>query len=338
MINFDFLASYHRKSQYFFTYYSPAVMDVANRILPTDFIKQKRKKAPILWIARNCNASNGRQFYIEELMKYIKVDSYSTCLNNNDFPDDKTREQLMSEYKFYLAVENSNCEDYVTEKLADTLKFSAVPIIDGPASYDGFLPNKRAAIRMDAYPDPRDLAKYINFLDENDDAYLAYFQYRIDALTKPPIERLDESFIKLWSDQGAHNYRVSWCSICRHLATTWSSRKEDPISYNNTLALERNDRFIVDTTCMEDKKWKYVTLGPPYNTYTWVPSQKDEFGYDVIKQLQQKNDDESFLSSIGDDGPYNKLGIVVIIGMIGCLFWFIYKRSNGYKLLPKQSV
>ncbi|KAI9305974.1 hypothetical protein BJ944DRAFT_160744 [Cunninghamella echinulata] len=315
-------------------------MDVANRVLPTDFMKQKTKKAPILWIARNCNASNGRQYYIEELMKYIKVDSYSSCLNTEDFPDKKSREQLMSEYKFYLAVENSNCEDYVTEKLADTLKYSAVPIIDGPASYDGYLPNKRAAIRMDAYPDPRDLAKYIKFLDENDDAYLAYFQYRVDALIKPPMERLDATFINLWSDQGAHNYRVSWCSLCRHLATTWKSR-QNPIEYNTTNAIERKNRFIVDNTCMDTVKWKYATDGPPYDSYRWLPSKKDEFAYDVLKQIQHQRlngNNSSFLSSL-EDGAYNNiLGMIVIINIIGLIIWLIYKRTNGYKRLPKQTI
>lgn len=109
---FTYLASYHLKSSFLFSYYSPAIMDIANRPLPSNFMDTKTTKAPIVWIARNCQASSGRQHYVAELMKYIKVDSYSTCLNNQDFPDDKTRMELMSEYKFYLAIENANCDDY----------------------------------------------------------------------------------------------------------------------------------------------------------------------------------------------------------------------------------
>lgn len=109
---FDYLASYHLKSTFLFSYYSPAIMDVANRPLPDDFMASKTSSAPILWIARNCGASSGRQHYVKELMKYIKVDSYGSCLNNRKFPNDKSREELMREYKFYLAIENANCDDY----------------------------------------------------------------------------------------------------------------------------------------------------------------------------------------------------------------------------------
>lgn len=87
-------------------------MDVVNRPLPKDFIKTKKKGAPILWIARNCKATNGRESYIAKLKEYVKVDSYGTCLNNKVFPNDKTRMNLLAGYKFYLAVENSNCDGY----------------------------------------------------------------------------------------------------------------------------------------------------------------------------------------------------------------------------------
>lgn len=87
-------------------------MDVVNRPLPHDFMTTKTKKAPILWIAKNCAATNGRQEYIKKLMEYIDVHSYGECLNNQPFPETKSRMELIAEYKFYLAVENSNCDDY----------------------------------------------------------------------------------------------------------------------------------------------------------------------------------------------------------------------------------
>lgn len=163
------------------------------------------------------------------------------------------------------------------------MKFSAVPIIDGPSSYNGYLPNQRSAIRMDAYPDPRDLARYIRFLDENDDAYLAYMRYRQDALIKSPSERMDPLFVALWSDQAAHDYRVSWCSICRHMATTSTSTK-----YNQDGSVlpttKESDLLLVDQTCMDGGKWNYAAAGPPYESYSWTPTLKDEFAYEVIGQ------------------------------------------------------
>jgi hypothetical protein len=110
--HFDYLASYNFKSSFLFSYFSPTIMDVVNRPLPKDFMKTKTGTAPILWIAKNCRATNGREKYIEKLMEYIDVDSYGECLNNKDFPKDKSRLDLIAEYKFYLAIENCNCEDY----------------------------------------------------------------------------------------------------------------------------------------------------------------------------------------------------------------------------------
>jgi hypothetical protein len=112
---YDYLASYHFNSSFLFTYFSSHILDVVNRPLPKDFMKSKVKGAPVLWIAKNCHATNTRQAYIEELMKYIEVHSYGHCLNNHGFPSDKSRTDLMSEYKFYLAIENSNCDDYGKE-------------------------------------------------------------------------------------------------------------------------------------------------------------------------------------------------------------------------------
>ena len=110
---FDYLGSYHFDSRFIFPYYSPRIMiPMETPIIGNDLIATKTSDAPILWIASNCDAWSGRQHYVKELMKYIKVDSYGKCLRNKDFPKDVSRSQLMKKYKFYLAIENANCDDY----------------------------------------------------------------------------------------------------------------------------------------------------------------------------------------------------------------------------------
>ncbi|KAI8969152.1 hypothetical protein BDF20DRAFT_907899 [Mycotypha africana] len=251
-------------------------MDVVNRPLPKDFIKTKTKSAPVLWIARNCRATNGREKYIKKLMEYVDVHSYGPCLNNKPFPSDKSRLNLMSEYKFYLAIENANCEDYVTEKLFDTLSQSAVPILDGPPSYEGFLPTQRSAIFMDAYPDPKDLADYINFLDKNDTAYLEYLSFRRDALDKSIKDRLDQKFIDNWSDTMAFNEKSSYCSVCRGVLPWWAYKNDPTKRQSNETFQEKKDVFVVDNTCAKRGKWDYIDNGPPYHP-DWTPRSSDEF-------------------------------------------------------------
>ncbi|CAF4646768.1 unnamed protein product, partial [Rotaria magnacalcarata] len=56
----------------------------------------------------------------------------------------QSNSELYASYKFVISIENSNCEDYVTEKLIDGLSSTAVPIVasrDGKPDYTRFAPN-----------------------------------------------------------------------------------------------------------------------------------------------------------------------------------------------------
>ncbi|KAI8088445.1 hypothetical protein BDF21DRAFT_334475 [Thamnidium elegans] len=279
------------KSTFLFSYFSPSILDTVNRPLPKEFIKTKVKGAPILWIAKNCQATNGREHYIEKLSQYVTIDSYGECLNNKEFPSDKSRMELMAEHKFYLSVENSNCDEYVTEKLYDSLSMSAVPIVDGPPSYIGFIPTERSVIHMDAYPDPKDLADYINYLDNNDTAYLEYLSYRRDAIDISAKNRLEPTFLENWKDAKAFNEKSSYCSVCRGLIPWWKAKQE------GTDYVEPNkDIFLVDNSCTSAGKWNYVSQGPPYLP-DWIPRPRDEFTrpdfYDLPPAISNRVHDKS---------------------------------------------
>jgi hypothetical protein len=53
------------------------------------------------------------------LQKYIPVDIYGKCGTQKCPRSTETEcyEMLNRDYKFYLAFENANCKDYLTEKL-----------------------------------------------------------------------------------------------------------------------------------------------------------------------------------------------------------------------------
>jgi len=67
----------------------------------------------------NCHESNTRKKYAKELRQYIPVDIYGKCGTKKCPHSTKTKcfEMLNRDYKFYLAFENANCKDYITEKL-----------------------------------------------------------------------------------------------------------------------------------------------------------------------------------------------------------------------------
>jgi len=99
--------------------------------------EDKEASAPVVWVVSNCNAFNGRERFMKELMGKLQVHSYGGCLRNKaNHPSEhmKGNIELFSKYKFVIAIENSNCEDYVTEKLVHAVASGSIPIVAGKQS------------------------------------------------------------------------------------------------------------------------------------------------------------------------------------------------------------
>lgn len=142
-----------------------------------------------------------REHYLHNLKEYIPVDIFGKCASRfyRGTPPDCPRGSVecskrLKRYKFYLAFENSFCEDYASEKFTETiLDGHTVPIVMGGANYKKIgLPN--SYVDVNDFDTIEDLANYIKYLDENDDAYNKHFEYK--------------KLFKL-------SYPVSWsCKIC----------------------------------------------------------------------------------------------------------------------------
>jgi len=87
---------------------------------------------------------------------------------------------LYREYKFYLAFENSNCKDYITEKFfVNGLNHDVIPIVMGarPEDYAIAAPSK-SYIHVDDFDSPKELADYLHKLDQDDQLYNEYFKWK----------------------------------------------------------------------------------------------------------------------------------------------------------------
>lgn len=95
-------------------YYDPSVTRVEQ--FNRNYALNKTKQ--VAMIVSDCNTDNYRELlYARELNKYkISVDVYGDCDGLKKIESDKFLQMLDQDYKFYLAFENSNCIDYVTEK------------------------------------------------------------------------------------------------------------------------------------------------------------------------------------------------------------------------------
>lgn len=72
----------------------------------------------IAWFVSNCVSRSGRQDLVKHLQKYIDIDVYGECgtLSCPRKQEEKCKKMIDKQYKFYFALENSLCLDYVTEK------------------------------------------------------------------------------------------------------------------------------------------------------------------------------------------------------------------------------
>ncbi|CAM1303878.1 FUT7 (predicted) [Pycnogonum litorale] len=159
----------------------------------------QNKTKMVAWFVSNCG-SRRRIQYAQELSKYIQVDIYGVCGTLSCMRDGSGRcfHMLNTHYKFYLAFENSECRDYITEKFfVNGLGNDVIPIVMGarPEDYRRQSPPK-SHIHVDDYESPQHLAEYLHKLDQNDELFNQYFQ---------------------WKGTGEFINTYFWCRLCAML-------------------------------------------------------------------------------------------------------------------------
>lgn len=91
---------------------------------PEQPINLKSKRKLVAWFVSNCRSRSRRGRYAKDLAKYIAVDIYGKCgyLSCSRTKSDLCLNMLREDYKFYLAFENSRCQEYITEKFFNALR------------------------------------------------------------------------------------------------------------------------------------------------------------------------------------------------------------------------
>ena len=110
----------------------------------------------------------------------IKVDIFGSCGQRDPCKRNQSCvDELFTKYKFYIAFENSHCEDYISEKLWKALYGNMLPIVMGSTieNYNKLLPPD-SFLHVDNFTNVRHLVEHIQFLDSNDNAYERYHYWR----------------------------------------------------------------------------------------------------------------------------------------------------------------
>ncbi|CAG7838275.1 unnamed protein product [Allacma fusca] len=176
---------------------------------PRPRINSTNEKGLVAWSVSNCyKTPSRRNEVVHELHKYIPIDIYGDCGSKHCTPYKglcasvlECHQFLAKQYKFYLAFENSLCENYITEKFFDSLYVGMVPVVYGYGDYAQVAP-KGSYIDATVFPSMKALAEYLRFLDRNPAEYQKYFKWRESF-------RVDVNYF----DQ-------AWCSLCTKLWTS----------------------------------------------------------------------------------------------------------------------
>ncbi|XP_047342282.1 putative fucosyltransferase-like protein [Impatiens glandulifera] len=161
----------------------------------------------------NCAARNFRLQALEALEGTgMKIDSYGGCHRNRDGRVDKV--ETLKKYKFSLAFENSNEEDYVTEKFFQSLVAGSIPVVVGAPNIDEFSPCHGCILHIRQLSDVEPIAKTMNILANDPHAYNQSIRWKWEGPS--------DSFKALVDMAAVH----SSCRLCIHLATMIREKEE----------------------------------------------------------------------------------------------------------------
>merc|ERR1711923_193722 len=85
--------------------------------------------------------------------------------------------QIFKQSKFYLALENSNCQDYVSEKFWFCFQKGVIPIVSGNNGYEKVAP-PHSYINIQDFGTVEELAEYILLLDRDTELHSRYFWWK----------------------------------------------------------------------------------------------------------------------------------------------------------------
>ncbi|XP_056297325.1 alpha-(1,3)-fucosyltransferase 4-like [Pseudoliparis swirei] len=159
----------------------------------------------LAWVISNWSESHARVSLYNQLRRYVQVDVFGR--SGRPLPEDSDSSsvvRLVRRYQFYLALENSQHTDYITEKLWNAVQAGAVPVVLGPSrqNYERFLPPE-AFIHVDDFSTVRGLARYLLMLRRNPARMRRHLDWRGSYRLYQP---------RFWADH--------YCAACRAVRRT----------------------------------------------------------------------------------------------------------------------
>lgn len=172
-----------------------------------------RKKKMALWFVSNCNAKSKRDVLVQVLQSNgVQVDIYGRCGKGRI-----KQTNIIDDYMFYFAFENSLCEDYITEKFFARYDSNVILVTYGGADYNTLIPNG-TYINAANFENASHLANFLLSLIKDNDRYVQILKAK-DKYTS--ADNLDLC------------WRYAMCELCNKV----NNIEKNSRTYNNVPAV-----------------------------------------------------------------------------------------------------
>ena len=153
-------------------------------VLKHDYFEDKTKVAGITMIS-DCADDSERYRLIDRLRKHIDIDVFGGC--GQPCPSEYAScVELLKPYKFYFALENSDCRDYCveTKKYWRSLDRKQIPVVAWKLPMEGLvIPN--SYINVYDFTDLEEAGAYIKKVSQNRTLYNSYFKWKEEYVIDP---------------------------------------------------------------------------------------------------------------------------------------------------------
>jgi GR25 family glycosyltransferase involved in LPS biosynthesis len=184
---FDIGVSYHNNLSIQVSYNNYLPRDFSNPGVPFD-----QKRNSLVFMHSNCRSTYRNELF-DKISQMIPVDALGSCKNNANvetiLPQCRglphsgdtvwsESECILHHYKFYLAIENSRDEDYVTEKLYQGLRSGSVPIYYGAPNIRDYLPHPDSVLLIEDFDSLDSLVDYIKRASSDEILYAKHMAWK----------------------------------------------------------------------------------------------------------------------------------------------------------------
>ncbi|XP_060521798.1 4-galactosyl-N-acetylglucosaminide 3-alpha-L-fucosyltransferase FUT6-like [Cylas formicarius] len=184
----------------------------------------KRRDVLVAILGSNCQGTNHRWKYVAELQKHIQVDVYGGCGRKKECPGHFQSDcQAIDDYLFYLSFENSNCDEYITEKLWwNAFHKNSIPIVMGSdkKNYRKILP-PQSYINVDDFASPSALAQNLLRLNKTGD-FKSFYRWKANFQVLNEHGYFKSKSYHYCRICQALNYNNKTTKVYDHLTDFWS--------------------------------------------------------------------------------------------------------------------